>query len=340
MGKGLYRSLVCLVVGVSAAMGHADVDLSFSPTLVGTLYTYEYEGLSGTNSWPDRAEYTTSVSAPGTGYSVLWECFRVKGYNSITGQLYSISAEGVFSVSHGWASGTRTIDMTTLIYAWIGSRTNPENRYGEFLLRLSYRPSSGAYTVVNIGTFRIRHQDDYEGSVGSNGNGGNNGGSSGASENVNQSSWWSDLFVPSEASIEQVQDAVEDLLSWGPFDLVRNPLFPSPGGYEGGPISEDYKIEFGIGGTLVPGVYEIDGEPFADGIVFVRRIMVALLWFMFLSRSWSAVGRLLGVGGGVVGFGAGLFGGGESADGGGGSGKGSKLGAIESAAKGARGRRR
>lgn len=340
----MFRPVRCwlFVLAVLPVVACADVDFDYAPTLTGSIITWEYEGLSGTNSFPDRAEYTNSVASPGTGYSVLWECFRVKGYNAITGRLYTISPEGVFSVSHGWSGGTRTIDFTNLIFSWIGSRTNLENRYGEFLLRLSYRPSSGAYTVVDIGTFRIRHQDVTEGELGTNGNGGNTGTTNNTEDDpVNQTSFWESIFVPSEASIEQLQDAVEDLLSWGPFDLVRNPLFPSPSGYEGGPISEDYKIEFGIGGTLVPGVYEIDGSPFADGIYFVRQIMVALLWFAFLSRAWSAVGRLLGVGGGVVGFGAGLFGGGgDGADGGSGGKHHSRREGLNRAADSARGRRR
>lgn len=280
---GLRRLLISLVLVLPiAALGHPDVVLDYPPTIVaGTLETIEYNSQgTGSQDFPSRAFYSTSVNPPGTGYSVLWECYKMRGFNKITGRYYPITPQAVYSISHGWFSGTREIELNGPFWSWYGSRTNPEERAGEFVLRLSYRPGSGPYTVVDLITWRISASDDFRGNTG--------GGGGSAGDPVNQQGFWESLFVPGQDCIDDLKSAANDLANWGPFgwynvisgriqDNSAQRVDPTP-----------YVIELGIpshpSAPGVGGVYHLDLRPYQVLIRFIRMVIAGVLWYVFIFR--------------------------------------------------------
>lgn len=327
---GIRRFLVSVgVVGASClGLSQDTIDISYPPTLAtgAVLTLLEYQGLGGANSMPNIATYGTSVAAPGTGYSVIWEIKKTHAYNRISGSLYALGSPlGVVSLSHGWAGGTRTIEFQAPFWSWFGSRTVDDDRYGQFVLNLQYRPTSGSYTSVDVITWKIRPQDWNKGSGLSNGSGSGVGGQDSTVEG--QNSFWSNLFVPSEGSMDALDDSIDGLLGWGPFGILSGRSIPE-GSYGAGHFDSEYKVAINIGGggTAAAGVgygaagtYYLDLGPYEDVVVFLRYIILAVLYFVFMSRMWSSIGRLMGLSGGVI-SGMGHFGETYNDSGGGGGG--------------------
>jgi len=301
----VFGALLLVVLGSS----QGTIDISYPPTIStgGVLTTIDFGGVGGANQQtPNIASYTTSVSAPGTGYLVIWEIKKTHGYNRISGALYVLGTPlGVATLSHGWAPGTRYLEFQPPFWSWFGTRPNDEEKYGKFELVLQYRPSSGSYTTVSIMTWTIRPQD-YNSGSGGGGGGNNNGDNSGGTGD--QGGFWSSLFVPSEASLDMLSEAVENLFGWGPFGILTGRAVPAPSGYEGAYFSDDLKLDLNIAeggpggiGYGAAGTYQLDLEPYADVVTFLRYLILAVLYFVFLSRMWSSVSRLLGLSGGVIG---------------------------------------
>lgn len=272
----------CLLIGlVGPAFSQADqFAIDYPPSIQGSIEYYTFPGDGGDQPMPDRAEYSNTVSSPGTGYSILWECYRIKGYNNLTGTYYNITPQGVYSLSHGWSAGTRSIDLDSPFWAWFGTRTNPQDKYGQFVLRLSYRPSSGSYTRVDTLSWKIRAQD--EGAAGSGSSNGSGGGNTGTEV---EQGFWSSLFVPSQDCLDDLKDAANDLANWGPFGIygvISGRIDDNAGSTER--VDDDYLIPINIPAGPLQGTYNMDLEPYSLGILFVRFIILGLImyWFLFV----------------------------------------------------------
>lgn len=316
VGRWVVALWSLLLVGLCWAQG--SIDVSYPPTIStgGVLTTLDFAGSSGSNQQlPNVLTHGTSVSSPGTGYSCIWEIKKNKAYNRVSGSLYTISPLTAVSISYGWSGGTRTVEFQPPFWSWFGSRTNDEERYGEFELVLQYRPASGSYTTVSIMTWVIRPQDYNSGSGGGGGGGNGNGSNSGGTGDP--TGFWeglfSDLFIPSEASINALADAIDDVFTWGPFGILTGRAIPPPAGYASGHFDEDLKVainipEGGPGGVGygAAGTYYLDLGPYEDVVTFLRYLILAILYFFFLSRMWGAVARLMGMSGGVA-SGIGMF---------------------------------
>lgn len=297
----------------SAFAQPSSIDIEDAPTFAAgsVIEIQEFIGI-GDEQFPDKAVYTNSVAAPGTNYSVNWELKKTHGYNRITGQLYLLgSPMGVISQSHGHFSGTRTVEFMPAFWTWFAGRSVDEERYGTFILTCQYRPGPGTTWTgpITFVTFRLRPQD-YNSASGwgtSNSNGSNNtGGSGGGSGAGDTESFWESLFVPDEESLVEVQNALDNLLGWGPLGLItgRSSLFPTPAGYETGHFDEDLKVAINVGGggTAAAGVgygamgtYYLDLGPFSAVVTFLRTVILVICYWFFLSKMWSAVGRVLGL---------------------------------------------
>jgi hypothetical protein len=71
----LWRPLACacLLMGVAGpAFTQETYDLDFPPSITGAIEYYTFPGDGGNQTMPDRAQYSNTVSSPGTGYGIIW----------------------------------------------------------------------------------------------------------------------------------------------------------------------------------------------------------------------------------------------------------------------------
>lgn len=312
MKQALFKHIAVLTLLLSACLGLAQsIPIEYPPTIAigGSLSVIEFTGAGGDNQqMPNQATYNTSVAAPGTGMSVQWSLTRKKGYNRVSGTLYPLgSAEGVYSVSHGWGGSTRTIDFQAGFWSWFSSRPTEEARYGEFSLDLLYDPDTATAPVtVNVMTFTLRPQDYASGGQG-NTNGLNNGGNTaggGGPMNIwdeAAGTFWHGLFVPSEDAFNDLKAAVDDIKTWGPFGLLfgQNSWFIEPSGYSS--YATDLAIPISIPGSgPISGTYSMNLAPYEPVIKFCRTIIYGVFVWVFFAKSWAMVATLIRLGGPVV----------------------------------------
>lgn len=281
---------------VLSVLGNAQstIALEYPPTMAtgGVLSLVEWQGSNGTQQMPHKATYTTSVAAPGTGYSVIWDVRRTHGYNRVSGTFYQLgSVQGVHSASHAWFSGTKEIDFQQAFFSWFGSRTNEEDKYGRFDLQLQYRPSGSTYTTLTILTWDLRPQDQFQGGTGQNGNGANNGGGVGANSPTEeaQQNFWSSLFVPSEECLNDVKDAAAAFTEWGPIGLSNDVLDAMQATETQMATSATFGVSLG-GATQN---MNVDTSPFAGAFGTVRALLAGLMWFGVLMGAWRLAMKMM-----------------------------------------------
>lgn len=105
-------------------------------------------------------------------------------------------------------------------------------------------------------------------------------------QNINQTSWWEDLliglFQPSEAALENLSEAVMELLEWGPFGLLST-LFALSNEATMGPNA--YQIQL----PTPYGTMTMDMSAFSGFIIFARYLFAGLLWWGVLTRLWKII---------------------------------------------------
>lgn len=289
--------LVCfaIVALVVSARAQSTVDITDWPTFASgsSITCMDFNGAGGAQKMPQSATYTNSVSSPGTNFSVNWEIGKTKGYNRVSGTFYTLGTPmGVNSQSHGWATGSRTIDFITPFWAWFGARTVDDDRYGEFYIKCQYRPSGTTYTTVTYFTWKLRPQDYVNGGDGSNGNGSNTGGGShdSSTDPVNSNGFWSDMFVPGADCINDLKDAANLIGNWGPFgwySVVSGKIQDNSATRVDADVEHPYSIMIPIpeNSTVAPGVggtYDLDLSPYQDLLKFIRAILAGMMWYTFI----------------------------------------------------------
>ncbi|MBA4292697.1 hypothetical protein C0431_06960 [bacterium] len=105
-------------------------------------------------------------------------------------------------------------------------------------------------------------------------------------QNINQRTWWEELFIglfqPSEAAMENLSDAMMELLDWGPFGLLST-LFALSNEATMGPNA--YEIDL----PTPFGTMTMDMSPYSGFIIFARYLMAGLLWWTVLNRAWKII---------------------------------------------------
>lgn len=274
--------LAAMLPFCSFALDENEEDIAVPPYItVGTLYYMKV--IAGTNivRIPDRVTYVEGTG--GTSPVLLWTITQTHTF--LGGNMAQLPTPvGIYSISHGSFAQNRSFQFAYQwwVYLTASGRTNAQ-KYGKFRLELKVQTSSG--TQLYIKTWDWEWTPYYEGYYSEGDLNNPPGGITPGDLNeqpINQGGFWSNLFVPSEVSIQDFKTTTGKWSTWGPFGIYN----AVTGAFQ---TSNNVSEEFREGYVLDFAGFDMDLSPYEIFIKFARVLMAGTLWYIALFGFWRSV---------------------------------------------------